>query len=279
VLIVPSRVLLTLFLAVVIFPFTLASSLASRTIRYATWVSLGAYVVWLASVAFAHAHGTLAPNPQWTQLGPLWHGVGAYPSLDHARLITTPANVPSCAVPILFTFTSSWTLPLYAALKASSPRHTAVKSSRRYSFQTLTAASTALAVLLVLPLCFFSAHPNAPVRASAPSASVATDALGQDTPRHPPHALIAAANALTLALAVPLLLLTAPALPIPAAIRRATPVPLSKLALFALALALALLPAPVPALLSDVLLVLAVASTFVLPGTPPLLASLCPHPN
>ncbi|KAI0036542.1 hypothetical protein K488DRAFT_40848 [Vararia minispora EC-137] len=245
-LVISSRILLTLVLAVITLPVTFAPSLASRTVRYATWVSFTAYIVWLVSVTFAHAHGTLAPNPQWTQVGALWHGVA----------------------PILFTFTSSWTLPLYAALKASSPRHTASKPSKRYSFQTLTAASTLLGVLLVLPLCFFSAHPNAPVRASAsptPTPSLEFN-VSQDSPRHPPHALIATSNALSLVLAVPIQLITAPPLPIPAHVRRATMLPLSKLALFTITVVLALLPRPALAVQSDILIVLAVASTYVLPA-------------
>ncbi|KAI0026899.1 hypothetical protein K488DRAFT_91697 [Vararia minispora EC-137] len=60
-------------------------------------------------------------------------------------------------------------------------------------------------------------------------------------------------------------LITAPPLPIPAPVQRATTLPLSKLALFAIIVVLALLPCPALAVQSDVLIVLTVASTYVLP--------------
>ncbi|KAI0322033.1 hypothetical protein OF83DRAFT_1050169 [Amylostereum chailletii] len=229
-LVIPSRVVLTIIFALVVLPLSLASSLASKTIVYATWAALLSYIVWFSSVTFAHARGTLAPNPEWSQAGVLWQSIA----------------------PIVFTFSSSWTLPLYAALKGSSPRLTN-KKSKRYSFKSLSAASIALAVIIVLPLCFYSAHPNAPL-------------LTQDSPRHPPHALIAASNAAALVLTIPLILITTPSLPIPTSIRRSTNIPVSKMILFVVTVAISLLSTHASAILSDILLTLSVASTFVVPA-------------
>jgi hypothetical protein len=63
-----------------------------------------------------------------------------------------------------FIFSSSWTLPLYAALRGAVPP-TATKRPRRRSFRALIAASVAVAVALVLPLCLFALSDNLPVSA------------------------------------------------------------------------------------------------------------------
>ena len=75
-LVLSSRVIVTLILAVIILPFALASSLASKAVLYGTWISVGAYIVWFGSVIFAYSRGTLYANPQWSQMGALWHGTG-----------------------------------------------------------------------------------------------------------------------------------------------------------------------------------------------------------
>ncbi|VDC00735.1 unnamed protein product [Peniophora sp. CBMAI 1063] len=223
-LIVSSRVIVTVILAVIILPFALSSSLGSKAVLYGTWISVGAYIIWFGSVIFAYSRGTLYANPQWSQMGALWHGTA----------------------PILFTFTSSWTMPLYAALKASSPRLLGQKPAKRYSFRTHSAGAIALAAALVLPLCFFGAHPNAP-----------------DSPNHPPHALIAVANALALTLATPPLIITASPIPLPHHLRGGKT---SKLFLLIIIVILALLPVSATWMISNIVLVLAVASTYVLPA-------------
>ncbi len=63
---------------------------------------------------------------------------------------------------IAFVFSSSWTLPLYAALRGSVPP-TVTKRPRRRTFRALIAASVAVAVALVLPLCLFTLSDNLPV--------------------------------------------------------------------------------------------------------------------
>ncbi len=61
-----------------------------------------------------------------------------------------------------FVFSSSWTLPLYAALRGSVPP-TVTKRPRRRSFRALIAASVAAAVALVLPLCLVALSDNSSV--------------------------------------------------------------------------------------------------------------------
>ena len=60
-----------------------------------------------------------------------------------------------------FVFSSSWTVPLYASLRGL-PTTTA-KRRRRRSFKMLIAASVAITVALVLPLCVFASSSNGPV--------------------------------------------------------------------------------------------------------------------
>ncbi len=62
-----------------------------------------------------------------------------------------------------FVFSSSWTIPLYACLRGSVPPTTTTKRRRRRSFKTLVAASVAITVALVLPLCVFASPSNGPV--------------------------------------------------------------------------------------------------------------------
>ena len=61
-----------------------------------------------------------------------------------------------------FIFSSSWTIPLYASLRGSTPP-TATKRRRRFSFRTLIVASVAIAVVLVLPLFVFASSSSKPV--------------------------------------------------------------------------------------------------------------------
>ena len=61
-----------------------------------------------------------------------------------------------------FIFSSSWTLPLYAAHRGAVPP-TVTKRPRRRSFRALIAASVAVAVALVLPLCLYALSDKVPV--------------------------------------------------------------------------------------------------------------------
>ncbi|KAF9006881.1 hypothetical protein BDZ89DRAFT_1095401 [Hymenopellis radicata] len=219
---------LTIIVAVVLFPLSLGQSLGSKRTIYCTGFSVITFVLWLALVSIAHAKGTLKGL---SSSGALWQG------------ITT----------IAFTFTSSTTLPLYASLKASLPTAvTTAKSPKSHSFMILSIISVALAVILTLPLMFFSAFPNRP--------------RVQDITVYPLEPFIAPMNALTLLLGIPSVLATSPSLPIPERVRQSTTIPLSRLGIFILVLIFALLPGVVFAVISDIVLVCALLSTYFLPA-------------
>lgn len=77
----------------------------------------------------------------------------------------------------------------------------------------------------------------------------------------------AAFSAAALLLSIPSILVTTPALPIPISIRRSTNFPLSKVLIYIITICLAILPAHITRFGSDVILILAFLSTFVVPGT------------
>ncbi|KAJ7128229.1 hypothetical protein C8R43DRAFT_1027477 [Mycena crocata] len=226
----PPRPVLTVVFALVLLPLVTAQSLASKRIVYATWTSIATYLIWFCCVAVAHANGTLEINPGWLRMGTFWQG------------ITTTA----------FAFTSSYTLPLYASLKAGSPPAALSKSSASRSFRTLSTMSVAVAVAFTLPLIFFTAHMNAVILQDPPPLSL--------------QPVIAVLNSLTLLLAIPSVLVTTPSLPIPERIRCATSVPISKYLTFALVTVLSLVPTRIARILSDILIACACASTYFLPA-------------
>ena len=84
---IPPRAIITVILALIALPLSLSSSLASKSIIYSTWTALLAYVVWFASATFAHARGTLASNPEWSETGRLWHGLGTCSGRDARTFI------------------------------------------------------------------------------------------------------------------------------------------------------------------------------------------------
>ena len=86
----------------------------------------------------------------------------------------------------------------------------------------------------------------------------------QKTPRD--NALIAISSAANLILIIPAILITVPSIPLPRAIRRTTNPTLSKISIYTIVIALSVLPSTVTAVLGDVLLVLSLLSTYVLPG-------------
>jgi len=185
-----------------------------------------AYLTWLGAVLHARIKGTSPTGLHWDSFGILWQG------------ITSTA----------FVFSSSWTLPLYAALRGSVPP-IATKRSRRRSFRTLVTASVAVAVALVLPICLSALSDND----SLPSTQ------GD-------NALIAISSAANLILIIPAILITVPSIPLPRAIRRKTNPTLSKIAIYIVVIVLSVLPSTVIAVLGDVLLVLSLLSTYVLPA-------------
>ena len=90
----------------------------------------------------------------------------------------------------------------------------------------------------------------------------------QDIFARAPNPLMAVSNTVVLVLAIPPLVVTTPPLPITLSLRRATNLPIPKLIIYLLIPALSLLPAHPSAILSDIILVLALASTYILPGMP-----------
>ncbi|KAF9026163.1 hypothetical protein BDZ89DRAFT_1040198 [Hymenopellis radicata] len=172
---------LTIIVAVVLFPLSLGQSLGSKRTIYCTGFSVITFVLWLALVSIAHAKGTLKGL---SSSGALWQGI-------------------------------------------------------------------TLAVILTLPLMFFSAFPNRP---------------RVDITVYPLEPFIAPMNALTLLLGIPSVLVTSPSLPIPERVRQSTTIPLSRLGIFILVLIFALLPGVVFAVISDIVLVCALLSTYFLPA-------------
>ena len=77
---------------------------------------------------------------------------------------------------------------------------------------------------------------------------------------------MAVSSAANLILIIPAILITIPSIPLPRAIRRTTNSTLSKIAIYTSVIALSVLPSDVTAVLGDILLVLSLLSTFVLPG-------------
>ncbi|KAI0251978.1 hypothetical protein BJV78DRAFT_1281983 [Lactifluus subvellereus] len=221
-----ARGVLTAALALVLLPLYAASSLAAKRVVYATWASLLAYLIWLSAVSYAHAKGTLSVGLRWQNPGVLWQG------------ITSTA----------FIFSSSWTLPLYAALRGLIPP-AVMKRPRRRSFKALTAASIAITVALVLPLCLFASSPNAP----------STPAAGENI-------LIAISGAANIILTIPAILITAPPISLPFANRRATSLTISKFIIYMVTTAFSLLPNGASVVLGDLLLVFSLLSTYVLPA-------------
>lgn len=221
-----ARGLLTSTLALSLLPLYAAPSLAAKRIIFATLASLLAYLTWLGAVLHARVKGTSSIGPHWDSCGVLWQG------------ITSTA----------FVFSSSWTLPLYAALRGSVPP-IAAKRPRRRSFRALIGASVAVAVALVLPLSLFALSDNLP-----------------STPGQGENAVIAISSAANLILVIPAILITIPSTPLPRAIRRTTNPTLSKIVIYTTVIALTALPSNATAVLGDALLVLSLLSTYVLPA-------------
>ncbi|TFK52239.1 hypothetical protein OE88DRAFT_1628061 [Heliocybe sulcata] len=130
------RVGLTAALGVVTFPLAWAKSLAFRRVVYSTWLSVGAYVVWMGLETYAQVRGadTVDPSPR---MGSLWQG------------ITT----------IAFAFSTTTTLPLYASLKGT-PRSITTASKHSLSFTLLSLLSVAVATGVMLPLVIAASSSN-----------------------------------------------------------------------------------------------------------------------
>ncbi|PSR72224.1 hypothetical protein PHLCEN_2v11899 [Hermanssonia centrifuga] len=248
-LLLPSRITVSAILALGISPLCFASSLDASTVLYATWTSVASYTAWVACTAYAHGQGILDISTRDESLGTLWQGLSI----------------------IAFTFTTSSTLPLYAALKGT--REPGVKYKRSKSFKLLSALAIIIATLLILPPTIFRTMTTAPVGPISFSNSYVwnptTQSRSQETqsPTLAFKSLMAFLSAATLVLSIPSLLVTTPPFRIPVAIRRNTNLPISRILLFFTILIISLLPSPVFRITSDAVLVLAFFSTYAVPGT------------
>ncbi|KAI0074119.1 hypothetical protein K474DRAFT_1699892 [Panus rudis PR-1116 ss-1] len=232
-LIIPARYPITVLVALAIGPLCFARSIAATGVIYAMWTSIFTFTAWLACSAYAHATGILTVNPATESLGSLWQGISV----------------------IAFAFTTSFTLPLYAALRGTiQPGAGAPRPKRSQSFRLLTLLAVGIAATLILPLILLQTA-DAPLSAQTSTATT------------PFKALMAILNAITLALTVPIFIITSPTLPLPSVLRRATgSVPLSKVVLYAISVGLTLVPQNIAKLLSDITLVIAFVSTYFLPA-------------
>ncbi|CDO69910.1 hypothetical protein BN946_scf184884.g69 [Trametes cinnabarina] len=226
VLVIQSRLITTLILAAFLAPLYAARSLNSRSVVYASWLSVASYAVWFSCTAYMHAKDMLVPVAASATLGELWQGIPA----------------------VAFVFCTWWTVPLYASLKGT-VQPVIPKPRRSQSFKLLSALSVAVAVAVTLPLAFFPAS-------SSPS----------QTPTTGMKTTVTIFGAASLFLSVPSILLTTPALPIPIPIRRVTNFPLSKVCIYVITIGLSVLPTSITRIGSDVILILAFISTYVVPA-------------
>lgn len=264
-LVVPSRLVVTLALALAVSPLCFVSSLDATSVLSVTWISVASYACWMACTVYAHAKGILELTSRGESLGLLWQGLST--SL-YTLLTDTISNIFTGIV--AFTFTTSSTLPLYAALKGTyQPGIPKPKRSR--SFKLLSALSIIIAVSLVLPPTIFRSNAS---EVSVPPinqnyTTVPTSQLQLQDTRTAPlpfKAFMASLAVLTLVLGIPSIIITAPPLPIPLAIRRNTNFPVSRAALYIIAVALSILPAWLCRMTNDALLLLAFLSTYAVPG-------------
>ncbi|KAF7795385.1 hypothetical protein EIP86_006543 [Pleurotus ostreatoroseus] len=248
-----ARLATTPVIALFALPLCFAASLASPIALYATWISVAAYVGWVACAVYAHAHGQGAPAAPTlgnaASFGVLWQGISI----------------------AAFTFTTTSTLPLYASLRGAHEPGVP-KPRRSRSFKLISVLSILFATLLILPTTIF--------RATSPSESFVNSQeplpTTPETPNPSPdpsedqpyllHASMALLTALTLLLGLPSVLTTAPTLPVPRVIRRRAGNAASRILYLLAALGLAVLPSFVFRVLSDVLLVLAFLSTYAVPA-------------
>lgn len=77
--------LVTIVLALAIFPFCIAESLAWKRVVWISWCSIVTYIVWFGLVAFAHGQGALSVSRGWLRMGVLWEGISKY--IDHCSVI------------------------------------------------------------------------------------------------------------------------------------------------------------------------------------------------
>ncbi|KAG6902532.1 hypothetical protein C0995_015350 [Termitomyces sp. Mi166 len=224
------RLGLTVIFALAVTPLSFTQSLDAKRIVYTTWLTLATYIIWLSCIIYAYVHHIPLGNAGWLRTGTFWQG----------------------PITIAFSFTSSSTLSLYTSLRGSHQPITTAKPSKLRSFELLSVLSVVLALLLTFPLVIFSANPSITETSSELQSSVLP--------------IIPVLNAITLLLSIPSLIVTAPSLPILERLRRSASFPISRFLLWMLVAALALVPSSISVILSDILLLSALTSTYFLPA-------------
>ena len=74
-----TRPTLMVILALAILPLSLPTSMSAKRVILATWTSVGAYILWLGCVAYAHGKGSLGVNPALLRRSGLWEGISQFP--------------------------------------------------------------------------------------------------------------------------------------------------------------------------------------------------------
>jgi len=143
----------------------------------------------------------------------------------------------------------------------------ATKRRRRSSFRTLIAASVAITVALVLPLCVFASSSYKPVSTPLPCFESICRYEMQNISEQGAIALMAISSAANLILTIPAVLITIPPLSLPSTGRR-TNSTISKIIIYVVTTVLSVLPRKPTVVLFDLYLVLSLLSTYVLPGKP-----------
>ena len=83
---VSSRIILTIIVAAFIAPVYSAHSLASRSVVYASWISVACYVIWFFCTTYMHAKHIMVPVAFSSSLGKLWYGIREYMSFFRDRI-------------------------------------------------------------------------------------------------------------------------------------------------------------------------------------------------
>lgn len=86
---ISTRLFLTVVIALATLPISLAPSLSARRIRWATWISIVLYVIWLGCVSYAYADGIFETKPK---VHGLWESISkdSVASLRSHLIISQP---------------------------------------------------------------------------------------------------------------------------------------------------------------------------------------------
>ncbi|KAG6334691.1 hypothetical protein ID866_4390 [Astraeus odoratus] len=225
-----SRLTISALLGFVVYVISTSNSLAAKPVIYSSSFSLASYLAWLIAVSHSYATGKLQPVASLSQRGVLWNGYSS----------------------IVFGCTTSLTVHLYASL-TTTPTTMPAKEHRARLFELLNVSSTALAMLLTLPLVILaSSRTNIIVR--------------QGTAGTLYNFLVPALRALTLLLSIPSVILSTPAPRNSCIMFHCSSVNLARVLNVIVVVVLSLSSTSVLNTLRDIVLVSACCGTFLLPG-------------